>query len=212
MAIPSIPVWDPLVRIFHWSLVLSFGVCYFTGEVEYETHQIAGYTVLGLILVRLVWGSIGTRNARFADFVVGPRRLGGYLAALVRGRAPRYLGHNPAGGAMVLALLGTLLAAGLSGVLLDGAENRAGPLGAYQLFLYTDLIGEVHRRATDLGLVLILFHLLGVMHASLSHRENLVRAMLTGHKPRHTESGTLRAEHRHAHRLQYQRLYPPRPL
>jgi cytochrome b len=178
----SIPVWDPLVRVFHWLLVSCFGVCYFTAEIEYETHRIAGYMILVLILVRVVWGFIGTRHARFGDFVIGPRRLGLYLAALACGRAPRYLGHNPAGAIMVLALLTILLTAGLSGVLLDAAENRAGPLGDYPLFLYSDPIRLLHTRATDLGLVLIFLHMAGVVHASILHRENLIKAMLTGRK------------------------------
>lgn len=176
-------VWDPLVRLFHWTLVLAFAACYITGEEEYELHRIAGYTVLALIVLRLAWGFVGTAHARFADFVVGPRRLMAYLGDLIRGRATRYLGHNPAGGAMVLALLVTLLTVSLSGVMLDAAENRAGPLAGYRLFLYTDVIRQVHTRATDIGVVLILLHLAGVLHASILHRENLVAAMFTGRKP-----------------------------
>jgi cytochrome b len=178
----SVRVWDPLVRGFHWTLVIALTLCYWSRMTDYELHRLTGYVVLGLILVRILWGFVGTRHAHFSDFLVGPRRLAGYLAALMRGHAPRFLGHNPAGGYMVLALLTTLLVLCVSGVMLDAAENRAGPLAGYRLFLYTDIIQSVHVRATDLGLVLVLLHLAGVLHATVMHRENLVRAMVTGRK------------------------------
>ncbi len=178
-----VPVWDPLVRVFHWSLAATFAVAYLSGESNYALHLWAGYGLLGLIAIRLVWGFAGTPHARFRDFVVGPRRAVVYLTDVVRGQATRYLGHNPAGAAMILALLATLLAASASGIMLDGAENRAGPLADYRLFMYTDTIKQVHLLSTDVALALILLHLAGVAHASLTHRENLVRAMVTGRKP-----------------------------
>lgn len=178
----EVRVWDPLIRVFHWSLAAAFAVGYFTGESHYDAHRQAGYLLFGLILVRLVWGFVGTRHARFPDFVVGPRVLAAYLRAVVRSDAPRYLGHNPAGGAMIVVLLATLMGIAVSGVMLDAAENRAGPLAAYRLFLYTDTIDRVHTLLTDAAIVLIVLHLAGVAHASLAHRENLIRAMFTGRK------------------------------
>jgi cytochrome b len=133
--------------------------------------------------VRILWGFAGSRHARFADFVRGPRAVLAYLGALVRGAPPRSLGHNPAGGVMILLLLATLLTITLSGVALDAAENRAGPLADTTLFLYTDAIGAVHGWSTDVALALVLLHLLGVVHTGLVHRENLVWAMFTGDKP-----------------------------
>jgi cytochrome b len=186
---PQVKVWDPLVRLFHWSLPVAFVVAYLTQEQAYDTHLAAGYTILGLVLVRLVWGFIGTRHARFGDFVRGPRAVVGYLKALAAGRAPRYLGHNPAGGAMILALIATLLVIALSGIALDAAENRAGPLGGTQLFLYLDPIMTVHAWSSDLALVLIAVHVLAVIHASRALGENLVRAMITGRKPGRLTSG-----------------------
>jgi cytochrome b len=182
MTAPQVKVWDPLIRLFHWSLAIAFAVAWYTQEHAYATHLNLGYTVLGLVLVRLVWGFVGTRHARFGDFVRGPGAVIGYLRALAAGRAPRYLGHNPAGGAMILALIATLLVIALSGIALDAAENRAGPLGGTQLFLYLDPILKLHAWATDLALALIAVHVLAVIHSSRALGENLVKAMITGRK------------------------------
>lgn len=177
-----IPVWDPFVRLFHWGLALAFLTAYLSGEEHYGLHLWSGYAVLVLLALRLPWGFLGPRHARFHDFVAGPRRTLAYAAALLRGRAPRHLGHNPLGGWMILALLVVLAAVGLSGVALDAAENRAGPLGGTRLFVYGDVIGKTHEWSTNVALVLIGLHLAGVVAASRLHRENLVAAMLTGRK------------------------------
>ena len=97
----SVRVWDPLLRLFHWSLVAAFATA-FLGEEGERLHEVAGYVVLGLIAFRLVWGLIGPGHARFTDFVPSPARLWVYLRGLVRGRPERYLGHNPAGAVMIL--------------------------------------------------------------------------------------------------------------
>lgn len=178
----GVKVWDPLVRLFHWALLAACVLAYLTQEENYDLHLYTGYAVLGLVVFRVFWGLAGPRHARFSDFVRGPRALLGYLQGLWRRSAPRYLGHNPAGGVMVILLLIVLLTIGVSGVALDAAENRAGPLAATRLFLYRDQILELHVVATDIGLVLVALHLLGVLHASVAHRENLVRAMFTGRK------------------------------
>jgi len=178
----DVKVWDPLVRLFHWSLLAACVLAYLTQEENYDLHLDAGYAVLGLVVFRVLWGLVGPRHARFGDFVHGPSRLLGYLRDLWRHTAPRYLGHNPAGGAMVVMLLVTLLTISLSGVALDAAENRAGPLASTRLFLYRDEIIELHVVSTNIGLALVVLHLLGVLHASIAHRENLVRALITGRK------------------------------
>lgn len=175
-------VWDPLVRIFHWGLIAAFATAYVTQEQEYDLHLLAGYSVLGLVSFRILWGFIGPRYARFGTFVRGPGHLLSYVSALARGRAPRFAGHNPAGGVMILLLLLVMLVITLSGIALDGAENRAGPLGGTNLFLYGGSIKAVHDTASDLAMLLILAHVLGVAHASFVHRENLVWAMITGRK------------------------------
>lgn len=121
-------VWDIFVRTFHWSLVIAFVVSYVSGDELQSLHVASGYFILGLILMRLVWGFIGTRHARFSDFVRSPVAAFGYLKGLVsgddRGAGPRYEGHNPAGGLMVLVLLASILATGFSGLKILGYEGE----------------------------------------------------------------------------------------
>lgn len=178
----SIKVWDVMVRLFHWLLVVSFLVAYLTQERNYEPHLFSGYLVLGLLAIRILWGLVGPRHARFADFLYRPSIIATYLKAMASRNPPRYIGHNPAGGLMVIALLVTLFVICVSGVALDAAENRAGPLADTRLFYYTDTIIDIHVISTNIGIALITLHLLGVLYASLVHRENLVRAMITGRK------------------------------
>ncbi len=178
----SVRVWDPLVRICHWSLVISFAVAWWSRQTHYEWHLVAGYVALALVGVRLAWGIFGSRHARFAGFVHPPGRVLVYLKSLRGDSRQRYLGHNPAGGFMVLLLLLDLSIVTGSGIALDGAENWSGPLAEMGLFRHTALIESIHATSTDLMLALIGLHLAGVVFMSLKQRENLVRAMITGRK------------------------------
>ncbi len=181
----QVKVWDPLVRIFHWSLVVAFFVAYFTEDELLDLHVLAGYTVAGLVAFRLVWGLVGPRHARFSDFVYPPGEVFGYLGDLLRSRARRYLGHSPAGGAMVIALLAMLVVVSISGVAVYALEEGAGPLapwlagGGEEL---EDVVEEIHEIASNLTLVLVILHIAGVLLSSRVHGENLVRAMFTGYK------------------------------
>jgi len=180
-------VWDPLVRIFHWSLVAGFATAFLLEDDLLAVHVWSGYLVLTLIAVRLVWGLVGPRYARFGDFVRGPRQVRDYLSAVLRGQAPRHLGHNPAGGAMVVALLLAVTATGVSGLALFGAQELSGPLAPLLSGLppaWGHTLEDVHEVLANLTLALILAHVAGVVFSSLAHRENLVRAMLTGTKRR----------------------------
>ena len=178
----SITVWDPLVRLFHWSLAGAFLTAWLTQEEHYRLHLQAGYTILGLICLRTLWGVVGSKYARFSDFIQGPKTVHDYLKSLLKGGARRFIGHNPAGGAMILALLLGLLTVTLSGIALDGAENWSGPMAGMNLYRHLELIQTIHEVSTDVLLILIGLHLLGVLHASRAHRENLVLAMITGKK------------------------------
>jgi cytochrome b len=183
----EIKVWDPLVRLFHWGLAGSFAIAYITEDHFMRLHSWAGYTLLGLILVRLVWGFIGPRHARFSDFVHRPETVIRYLKEELALRAKRYLGHNPAGGAMVVALLLCLTGTAFSGLLLYGAAEFSGPLASLMAgtpgFL-AKALEELHELLAHLSLLLVGLHLAGVLFASRLHNENLVRAMITGYKRR----------------------------
>ncbi|MEW8027608.1 MAG: cytochrome b/b6 domain-containing protein [Candidatus Thiodiazotropha sp.] len=180
----EIKVWDPLVRLFHWTLVGAFAVAWLTEDEWMDLHANAGYLIAALLLFRLIWGVLGTRYARFTDFVKSPSRIIAYLRDLVRLRAERTIGHNPAGGAMIVALLTTLLITTLTGLFAHGATG-AGPL-AEMFFSNTaygsELFEEIHEFFADFTLLLVVVHLFGVGFGSLLHRENLVRAMFTGSK------------------------------
>jgi cytochrome b len=196
--LPEIPVWDPLVRVFHWTLVISFCAAYLSegelfealqdrlsGEWLQLVHVWAGYLIAGMLLWRVVWGFVGPRHARFSDFVRGPRVSFRYLKDALTLRAARYLGHNPAGGAMIVALLLSLTVTIVTGLALYGADKGLGPLAAWlaeSSDATIDAIKEAHEVATNGTLLLVAGHLLGVIWESLLHGENLVRAMITGRK------------------------------
>ncbi len=168
-----IKVWDPFVRLFHWTLVLFFAIAWITAEEWDRAHELAGYAIAAMIGLRLIWGLIGTRHARFSDFVCRPTVVIDCLKDNVCLRAKRYLGHNPAGGAMVLALLLSLSIAIGTGV-----------MSTMDAFLGMEWIEELHEGAANLALGLVFLHVVGVFLASLLHRENLVRSMFTGWKRR----------------------------
>lgn len=131
----EVKVWDPLVRVFHWTLVLAFFLAYVTEDEQMDLHVLAGYTVACLIIFRVVWGFVGTRHARFSDFLFGPSTIIAYLKDMASLRAKRYIGHNPAGGAMVIALLIALAATTLSGLQLYALEKGLGPLAQVEVEL-----------------------------------------------------------------------------
>ena len=199
-----IRVWDPLVRVIHWGLVGAFATAWLTAEDIQLVHQPAGYAVAGLLALRIVWGLVGSRYARFAQFVRGPAQTLSYIGDMARGREPRYLGHNPAGAAMIVAILLTLSGTAFTGWLLEPSDRAAAAVAQVQIVVpaFADDDGiqaeavtdghrenrtggplkEVHEALTNLMLVLVALHIGGVALASFRHRENLVRAMVTGRK------------------------------
>lgn len=180
----EVRVWDPFVRIFHWSLVLTFTVAYVTGEELEGLHNNAGYAVLGLVLLRIIWGFVGTRYARFRDFVYPAAEIKGFLQDTLARRARRYLGHNPAGGAMIILMLLSLLVTTLTGIAFYGIEDGAGPLAllAGSPEWVEEMLEEVHEFFANFMVLLVVVHIIGVIVESRLHRENLARAMVNGRK------------------------------
>ncbi len=187
----QIKVWDPLVRFFHWALVSAFIIAYITEEDFLTIHSWAGYLILVLLCIRFAWGFIGTRYARFSDFAYSPKNIIQFLKDTLSLNAKRYLGHNPAGGAMVFLLMFSLLITTASGVILLGAEEQAGPVAhwfAQPESKWADILEEVHEFFANFALFLVLVHVAGVLVESLIHKENLVSAMISGFKEKNTKS------------------------
>ena len=164
-------VWDLPVRVFHWLLAGSFAVGYSIADSERwrNVHVTLGYTVMGLIAFRLLWGFAGTRYARFSTFRYRPGEALAYLKEIATGRARHYTGHNPAGSWAVYAILALGLATGASGYL---TFNEAGG----------DVFEGTHEFIANAWLVVVVLHVAGVIVSSIAHRENLARAMVTGYK------------------------------
>ncbi|MBR1363795.1 MULTISPECIES: cytochrome b/b6 domain-containing protein [Bradyrhizobium] len=167
----TVKVWDPFVRVFHWSLAGLFLLAYATGDEIENVHIAAGYTIAGLLGLRIVWGFVGPRHARFSDFVRSPRAVLAYMRDVALLRAPRYLGHNPAGGTMVVALIVMLIGTCTTGYMMT--------IGS---FWGAKWVEEVHEAFANLTIGLVVVHVLGVLVASFEHRESLVKAMITGRK------------------------------
>jgi len=191
MQTTEVRVWDPFVRIVHWALAATVLIAWMFDEPLWM-HTWLGYAAAMLVVVRILWGFVGPEHARFVNFVRGPRIVIGYLAGLIRFSSRRYLGHSPAGGAMIIALLFMIAVTTATGMANLAAEQGEGPLASViakvepqpgqrhpQLF-----IREVHETAANITLALVVLHVCGVLLASFAHRENLVLAMITGRKRR----------------------------
>ncbi|MGE5471016.1 MAG: cytochrome b/b6 domain-containing protein [Bacteroidota bacterium] len=166
----KILVWDWPVRLGHWLMAGGFAIAWLTSESETWrlVHVLAGATVLAVAAFRLPWGFIGSRYARFVDFVRGPTAVKDYLRSLLSLEPNHHVGHNPAGGWAIVLLLGLAILCGLTGW---GAYNELG-----------DWLEELHEGLATSMLVVVIVHIAGVASGSLLHGENLVRAMLTGRK------------------------------
>jgi len=203
-------VWDLFVRIFHWLLVILFTIDYFTGEEGSITHVYAGYLIGGLVFSRVIWGFTGGSYARFSAFIRSPADVISYVKSLVAGNPDYYVGHNPAGGYMIIVLLLMVSFTTITGLKVYGIEGH-GPLagntistiisvaqadederGEHDEYIENEEGGdagssekfweEVHEVSANLTVLLILLHVLGVIVSSRLHQENLVRAMITGRK------------------------------
>ena len=181
----TIKVWDPFVRLFHWTLVLSFFIAYITEEDFLGIHSFAGYAVLTLLVLRIIWGLVGTRHARFSDFIYSPATIKQFIKDTFSFRAKRYIGHNPAGGAMIIFMIISLLITTLTGIAVYGIEEQAGPLASWFTLhdtFWGEAFEEVHEFFANFSVLLILIHVTGVIFESFIHKENLVKAMIDGKK------------------------------
>lgn len=181
----NVKVWDPLIRFFHWGLVAAFALAFITQEDYLRPHIWAGYFITFALLFRLLWGFIGTQHARFSDFVTSPVEAVRYAKDALLLRAKRYIGHNPAGGLMIIVLLVSLLITTVSGIAVYGAGDNAGPMAAAFAGngeAWEDLLEEVHEFFANFTLFLVVIHLAGVVLESVLHKENLVSAMFSGSK------------------------------
>ena len=164
-------VWDAPIRVFHWLMVLSFAGAYLTAESERWrlVHVTLGYTMAGLVAFRIVWGLVGTRHARFASFVRGPRVIAAYLRGMVQGQPKRHVGHNPAGAIAIVGLLCLALVVTAAGW---ANYNEFGG----------EWLKELHEGAANAMLAVVGVHVAGVLVGSWMHRDNLIAAMVTGRK------------------------------
>lgn len=208
----TVRVWDPIVRLGHWTLVLTFFIAYLTEDDFLTQHVWAGYVLGTVIVMRLAWGFIGSAYARFSDFVRSPATTLRYVRDVIGHRARRYIGHNPAGGMMIVALLISLAATTYSGLALYAIEEDAGPLAAWVADnnassgfaaiitnAYADederdardghenealeeFWEELHEFFANFTLLLVALHVAGVLYTSYADKENLVKAMVTGRK------------------------------
>ena len=171
-------VWDAPVRVFHWLMVLSFAGAYLTAESERWRliHVTLGYSMGGLVAFRIVWGLIGTRYARFSNFVSGFAAVKRYVQSLLAGRPEHHVGHNPAGAvAIVLLLLSSIVIVATGW----GVYNDKGG----------KVIEELHELSSNFMLLIVIIHIAGVVVSSWLHRENLIRAMVTGKKIAEAKQG-----------------------
>jgi len=191
-------VWDLPVRVFHWTLVGAFIGAYVTnrlGVSYFKYHVWCGYTVIVLVLFRIVWGIVGTRHALFHNFVRGPLETARYAAGLLRGRHQHYPGHNPLGALMVLALLLSLGLQASAGLFGNDEIFNVGPLYGYVSKEVSLQLTSLHRQLFYWIAGAVVLHVLAVIAHHVFKQENLVHAMITGRKPAHGIGG---AAHIHA--------------
>ena len=159
------------MRTAHWVVALGCIANLSFWRHADDVHEWVGYAALAAVLIRTLWGWVGRGHARFSDFVPSPRSFFAYTAQLLKGREPRYLGHNPAGAAMMIVLMGLVIVCGVTGWMLG-----------LDAFWGDSDVEAVHTLAADAVMVLAVIHVLGAVVESIRHRENLIVAMITGRK------------------------------
>jgi cytochrome b len=182
----TVKVWDPVVRSFHWLLVLAFAGAWGLGEWgpnQMTWHFYFGYAIAGLVSVRLVWGFVGTRNARFTSFLFGPGKVIAYLRHLPSREPSNWIGHNPMGGWSVFLILGLLIAQIATGLMSDPKDYiNVGPLAQYVPDSLSDLSVKLHSIISTLLLIVVGVHIAAILFYKRWKGENLVAPMITGKK------------------------------
>ena len=190
-------IWDLPTRVFHWLMVAAFAVAWLTYDDNrfLYVHVFSGYSLLGLLLFRLVWGFIGTHYARFHTFAHNWKSVTEYLLALLNGRAMRHVGHNPAGGWAIFLMLALGLLVSVTGVLTLGGEEGHGPLAPFINYNVGIISREIHEYSAWSMLGLVAIHLLGVIVESVAHRDNLIWAMISGRKESAAGAASVHGHH-----------------
>ena len=181
----QVKVWDIFIRTFHWVLVLTFVIAYVTEDDSMTLHSYAGYIMLALLLLRILYGFVGTRYARFSDFIYAPRTAVLYVKDVFLFRPKRYMGHNPAGGLMIIVMLLSLIATCITGMMALAVEENQGPFVEYISFFpvwFVSLSEDLHELLAHFSLFLVAIHLTGVIVESIVHGENLMMSMINGRK------------------------------
>jgi cytochrome b len=196
-------VWDLGLRLFHWLLVIFFCISYLTREIEDSIHPYSGYLIIGLLCFRIVWGFVGGKHARFADFIYTPQQIINYAKGMLSGQLPEHEGHNPVASLMVFTLLASLIATTVTGLKVYGEEGH-GPLAAQaNIKVIADAKAsslheikvhdgehheheseweEIHEFFANFTVFLIMLHILGVIVSTYLEKQNLVMVMITGYK------------------------------
>lgn len=180
-----VKVWDAPVRVFHWVLVLLFAFMFFTGKMKgnwMDWHMPAGYTILALVIFRVMWGFVGSTYARFGSFLAGPGRCIAFARRLLSGGPAHTPGHNPLGGWMVLVLLLALFTQAVTGMLGNDDISVEGPLAKFVSKAVSDRMTTIHYWNTYVLLSLVAMHVLAVLFHLLVKKENLIGAMFSGRK------------------------------
>ena len=183
-ALQTVKVWDLPTRLFHWILVMLMIAQWLTAENDstIQYHIWGGYTVLVLVLFRVIWGFAGSDTARFRDFIRGPGAALAYVKALLRGETPLYLGHNPMGGWSIVAMLVLLLIQAGTGLFANDDITTEGPLYGWVSKGTSDWLTTIHKFNFNLLLLVIAVHISAVLFYLFVKRENLIHPMLSGRK------------------------------
>ncbi len=170
----SIKVWDPIVRITHWGVALLFIANFTVIDDDSPAHIYVGYVLFALVAIRIMWGLVGTKYARFSSFWPTRSRIRVHLKGIMRGQPGVYLSHNPLGALMVLNLFATMIAISITGIMLT-----------MRTFRFEDWVEDLHEGLAIYGFVCVGIHVAGVLFEMKRSKINLIKAMVTGRKPVH---------------------------